>query len=269
MGATFNSHIMALPDAPQTTSAPASVRGIDRQESSETRLRLDTSQSIQRRSVQVASNRYIKPKIGFRVVLGHTTTPEVQTPEVVLRPGVTLLSSLAKPGCRLRIILGHTLTLVVQIPEAVLRVRVVLLSRLAIPKRSLSIVPMHDSCILAGLAVVVQIPEGVLRLGIALLSRLAKPKRRLRVMPGIPWPSADLLQALHCPGNVATDSLFAGGESSAKHRRVTLRRLSTKHRLCQPPSGITRFIVFGTAGNSCRRYWFSTGSRVLMIWLRD
>src|SRR5271157_5042979 len=41
--------IVALPDAPQTTSAPASVRGIDRQESSETRLRLDTSQSTQRR----------------------------------------------------------------------------------------------------------------------------------------------------------------------------------------------------------------------------
>src|SRR5271165_2740603 len=48
-GGTDTSVIVASPDAPRTTSAPASVRGIDRQESSETQLRLDTSQSIQRR----------------------------------------------------------------------------------------------------------------------------------------------------------------------------------------------------------------------------
>src|SRR5450755_4598737 len=92
---------------------------------------------------QKASCRQIKPKVGFRKILGHAVAEGVQIPKFVLRHCVALLSRLAIPDCLLSVVLGYTVAEVVQTPEALLRVGVALLCRLAIPGCRLSVVLGH------------------------------------------------------------------------------------------------------------------------------
>ena len=175
---------MASPDAPRTTSAPAPVRGIDRQASGETRLRLDTSQLVSspRRPARQQPPDRTRNRL-LRSPGARTLTVEVQTPELTIAPRHrlaqppcdTMLPLACHPGVHLRhrstnsrgclarqrrpaqppcdtktpLVRspGYALAAVVQIPEGVLRVGIALFCRLAIPKRSLSnlsSVPMHN-----------------------------------------------------------------------------------------------------------------------------